>query len=78
MIEPGRGAEQRETLRQTGLVFAATAFANAANFGLHFGAIRLLGLQTYSAFAALLAIVLICSVPANVVQAFVTAPLWSR
>src|SRR5579864_5806078 len=64
--------EQRETLRHTATVFGATAFMNAANFGFHFGAIRLLGLQTYSALAALLALVLICSVPANVLQAVIT------
>ncbi len=64
--------EHRETLRHTALVFGATAFVNAANFGFHFGAIRLLGLQTYSALAAMLALVLICSVPANVLQAVVT------
>ena len=65
--------EHRETLRHTAIVFAATAFMNAANFAFHFGAIRLLGLQTYSALAALLALVLICSVPANVLQAVITA-----
>jgi len=71
--QASRAVEQRETLRQTAIVFAATAFMNAANFGFHFGAIRLLGLQTYSALAALLALVLICSVPANVLQAVITA-----
>lgn len=65
--------EHRDTLRHTALVFAATAFMNAANFGFHFGAIRLLGLQAYSALAALLAIVLIFSVPANALQAVITA-----
>lgn len=62
----------REMLRHTAVVFAATVVVNAANFGYHFGAVRLLGLHTYSAFAALLAIVLIFAVPANALQAVIT------
>ena len=59
-------------LRHTIVVFGATVLVNAANFGFHFGAVRLLGLQTYSALAALMSLFLIFSVPANVLQAVIT------
>jgi O-antigen/teichoic acid export membrane protein len=61
-----------DALRHTALVFFTTVAINVANFVFHFGAIRMLGLQSYSALAALYAIVLILSVPANVLQAIVT------
>lgn len=62
-----------QTLRDAGLLFVAMGAANAANFAFHFGAIRLLGLQQYSAMGALLGVVLVFSVPANVLQSVVTA-----
>lgn len=68
-----RGISKRHTLRDTALVFGATIVVNGANFGFHLGAVRLLGLQPYSALAALLAVYLIFSVPANVLQAIITS-----
>ncbi len=61
-----------DNLRHTALVFFATVAINVGNFVFHFGAIRLLGLHSYSALAALYAIVLIFSVPASVLQAIIT------
>ncbi|MDP9017310.1 MAG: hypothetical protein M3N19_03180, partial [Candidatus Eremiobacteraeota bacterium] len=69
---PGRYDLRSVTLRHTAIVFGATVLVNGANFAFHFGAVRILGLPTYSALAALLAVYLIFSVPANVLQAVVT------
>ncbi|MBV8244938.1 MAG: hypothetical protein JOZ38_03370 [Candidatus Eremiobacteraeota bacterium] len=75
-MEDGRTqptSERRDTFVHTAAVFGASLAVNGANFAFHFGAVRLLGLSAYSALAALLGVVLICSAPANVLQAIVTA-----
>jgi O-antigen/teichoic acid export membrane protein len=64
-----------ETVRHASIVFLATAFVNAANFAFHFGSVRLLGIADYGALAAILAMMLIVSVPATVLQAVIATTI---
>jgi O-antigen/teichoic acid export membrane protein len=65
----------RPTVRHAAIVFAALTFVNAANFGFHLGAIRLLGLSAYGALAAVFAMLFVLSVPATVLQAVVASTI---